>query len=456
MPPLLILVLGMATVIGMIIVLRANAFFALITAAILVSILAPGEWADKIGRVATAFGSTAGGIGIVIALAAVIGMCMQESHAADRVVRWFLGMFGMRRGDVALVASGFVLSIPVFFDTVFYLLIPLARSMFRRTGRNYALYVMAIGAGGVATHSLVPPTPGPLVVAANLNVDLGTMIMVGILVALPGAIIGVLAANKIDARLNIPMRPAGADAEEHLNNTEDLAVVPDDQLPSLGMSLLPIVLPVVLIASNTILGAVDPDAPLTGLTAVIGNPNLALLIATAVALWLYISHRKPNIETLTRRIESSLMSGGLIILITAAGGAFGAMLQAAEIGPAIQALFGDSSSSGVVLLILAFLVASLLKFAQGSSTVAMITTSAMLASMITPGLLGFHPVYIATAIGSGAMVGSWMNDSGFWIISKMGGLTELETFKTWTTVAAIVGIVSGVTTVVLALALPLA
>ena len=131
------------------------------------------------------------------------------------------------------------------------------------------------------------------------------------------------------------------------------------------------------------------------------------------------------------------------------------MLQAAEIGPAIQAMFGDNSSSGVVLLILGFLVASLLKFAQGSSTVAMITTSAMLASMITPGLLGFHPVYIATAIGSGAMVGSWMNDSGFWIISKMGGLTEVETFKTWTAVAAIVGTVSGLTTLALALVLPL-
>ncbi len=225
----------MATVVGMIVVLRANAFFALITAAILVSILAPGEWADKIGRVATAFGSTAGGIGIVIALAAVIGTCMQESHAADRVVRWFLGMFGMDRGDVALVASGFVLSIPVFFDTVFYLLIPLARSMYRRTGRNYALYVMAIGAGGVATHSLVPPTPGPLVVASNLGVDLGTMIMVGIAVALPGALIGVLAANKIDAKLNIAMRPTAADAEDPAqigdesaaaNAEAELAVVP--------------------------------------------------------------------------------------------------------------------------------------------------------------------------------------------------------------------------------------
>lgn len=473
MPPLLILALGMLTVIGMIVVLRANAFFALITAAVLVSVLAPGDWADKIGRVATAFGSTAGGIGIVIALAAVIGMCMQESRAADRVVRSFLGIFGVERSAAALMASGFVLSIPVFFDTVFYLLIPLARSMYRRTGKNYALYVMAIGAGAVATHSLVPPTPGPLANAANLGVDLGTMILVGIAVGLPGSIAALIVARRIDAKLNIPLRTAELSAgdtadESHTadpevtttnsaagNNTLENSVVPEDQLPGLAISLLPILLPVALIASNTMLQAVDPDAPLTELTAVIGNPNFAMLVSTAIALWLYLGQRRPSKEQITRRVESSLMSGGLIILITAAGGAFGAMLQAAQIGPAIQQMFGGSNASGLTLLILGFLVASLLKFAQGSSTVAMITTSAMLGSMITPGSLGFNPVYVATAIGCGAMVGSWMNDSGFWIISKMGGLTEVETFKTWTAMAAITGIVGMLTTVLLALVLPL-
>jgi GntP family gluconate:H+ symporter len=445
--PLVTLLIGLIIVIGMILVIRINAFFALITAALAVSLLAPGELSDKIGRVAIAFGSTAGSIGIVIALAAVIGMCMLESHAADRIVRWFLTLFGVKRGDVALLASGFILSIPVFFDTVFYLLIPLARSMFQRTGKDYPKYVMVIAAGALVTHGLVPPTPGPLINAQNLGVDLGTMIMVGLLVAAPAAFAGILAAGWLNARLDIPMRPLG---EMRIEEPP-----PDDQLPGLAVSLLPIVLPVVLIATNTITEAVAPDASIAEWTAVLGNPNLAMFVAATVALTLYAVRRQPPSEEFTRRVESALMSGGLIILITSAGGAFGAMLQAAEIGPAIQGMFGDSAASGFALLLLGFFIATLLKIAQGSSTVAIITTSAMLGSMISPGLLGFHPVYLATAIGSGSMVGSWMNDSGFWIISKMGVLTEIETFQTWSAVAAVVGVAAMITTIVLATLMPL-
>ena len=445
--PLFILFIGMATVIGPIMVLRLHAFFALVTAALVVSLLAPGELADKIGRVAMAFGSTAGSIGIVIALAAVIGMCMLESGAADRIVRWFLTLFGVDRADVALLASGFVLSIPVFFDTVFYLLIPLAKSMFQQTGRRYARYVMVIAAGAIITHSLVPPTPGPLVNAQNLGVDLGTMIMVGLLVAVPAAVVGILAAGWLDARLDIPMRglgePAGHDSPS------------DDRLPGLGVSLLPILLPVVLITTDTISQAAAPNATLAQWTAILGNPNLAMFAAATVALMLYVARRRPGRSQFTREVERSLMSGGLIILITSAGGAFGAMLQAAEIGPALQGLLGQSAPLGMALLPVGFFMASLLEIAQGSGTVSMITASAMLGAMIVPDTLDFHPVYLATAIGSGSMVGSWMNDSGFWIVSKMGVLTEAETFKTWTAIAATVGIAAMLATVVLATVMPL-
>lgn len=446
-PPLLILFIGMATVIGLIMALRLNAFFALIAAALVVSLLAPGELSDKVGRVAMAFGSTAGSIGIVIALAAVIGMCMLESHAADRIVRWFLSLFGVRRGDVALLASGFVLSIPVFFDTVFYLLIPLARSMFRRTRTGYAKYVMVIAGGALVTHGLVPPTPGPLVNAQNLGVDLGMMMMVGLMVAAPAAVVGILAAGWLDDRLNIPMRPLG-DAD---SATEP---PPDDELPGLGVSLVPIVLPVALIASNTIVQAVAPGGALGEWTAIAGNPNLAMLVAAAIALGLYVARRRPGSERFRHQVEGSLMSGGLIILITSAGGAFGAMLQAAEIGPAIQGMFGERASDGLALLIVSFLIASLLKVAQGSSTVAIIATSAMMGSMIAAESMSFHPVYVATAIGSGSMVGSWMNDSGFWIVSRMGVLTEAETFQTWTAIAAVVGFTGMIATIVLATLIP--
>ncbi|MHC4169152.1 MAG: GntP family permease [Planctomycetota bacterium] len=187
MPPLLILGIGVAIVIGMIVVLRINAFIALISAALVVSMFAPGPLAEKVKRAADAFGNTAGGIGIVIAMAVVIGKCMMDSGAADRIVRAFLSLLGEKRSATALMASGYVLSVPVFFDTVFYLLVPLARSMTRRTGKHYLKYGLAIAAGGVITHSLVPPTPGPLAMAENLKIDVGVMIIAGALVALPAS-----------------------------------------------------------------------------------------------------------------------------------------------------------------------------------------------------------------------------------------------------------------------------
>jgi len=445
--PLLILAVGLVIVVGTIVVLRIHAFFGLIGAALVVSLLAPGDWADKVGRVASGFGATAGGIGIVIAMAAVIGMCLVESHAADRIVRAFLRVAGARRGDVALLSSGFVLSIPVFADTVFYLLIPLARSMARRTGHRYGTYLMAVAAGGIVTHSVIPPTPGPLASAANLGVDLGTMMLVGVLVSIPAAAAGLLTASALDSRLALPLRPVGG-----LDEPKPLS---DDELPGLSISLLPIVLPVVLIAANTIVQAAAPTSALRDWTAVMGNPNVALLVATVAALTLYVRHRHPDRETLAVQIERSLMSGGMIILITSAGGAFGAMLQTAGIGDAIERVFADATGTGLTVLLAAFLMSSLLKFAQGSSTVAIITTSAMFGAVVASTNVGFHLVYVAMAIGCGSMVGSWMNDSAFWILSKMGGLTEVETLQTWTPVAAAAGAAGMVATLILALALPL-
>lgn len=455
MHPLAILAVGVATVLGMILVLRINAFIALITAAIVVSLLSPGDTATKISRVAEAFGTTAGQIGIVIALAAVIGTCMMDSGAADRIVRGFLHLLGEKRAPFALMGSGFVLAVPVFFDTVFYLLVPLARSLHRRTGKNYLMYLVAIAAGGAITHTLVPPTPGPLVLAANLNIEIGVMILVGAVIALPAAICGVIFSIFIDRVMPVPMREVGG--------APPPAPLPDSQLPPLFVSVLPVVLPVLMISANTIMGPLakrDPDrwGEWAQITALIGNANLALLAATVVALSLYVRQRRPTLAQMSEMIEASLMSAGVIILITAGGGAFGAMLKVAEIGPAIEKLFSSSGTAtpGMLLLFLGFGVAALLKVAQGSSTVSMITTSAMLAAMIgTDPQLGYHPVYLGTAIGSGSLIGSWMNDSGFWIFTKMGGLTEVESLKSWTILLILLGCVSMAMSVLLAIVLPL-
>src|SRR6184192_2503834 len=456
MHPLLILLVGMATILGGILGLRLNAFLALVTAGIVVSLLAPGEPAVKIARVAEGFGRTAGTIGIVIALAAIAGKAMMDSGAADRIVRAFIALLGEQRSATALCATGYVLSIPVFFDTVFYLLVPLARSGYTRTNRYYLKYLLAIAAGAGATHTLVPPTPGPLAVAGTLGVDLGTMVLVGLVVALPAAAAGLLFAGWVDRRMPVVPQAAGA------------APAATEPLPGLVVSLLPIVLPVLLISSNTVVlsmtarpgGHVAQWSALAPYTAIVGNPNLAMLVAAAVAMWVYARQRGVSRAALAEMVDTSLMGAGFIILIIAASGGFGVALQAAGIGPVIERAFvgraaASGMGSGLIFLFLGFGVASLMKIAQGSSTVAMITTAAMLAAMLPASGLPFHTVYVATAIASGSLVGTWMNDSGFWLFSKMGGVTEMETLKSWTPVLAIVGVTAMVTTLVLAVLVPL-
>jgi len=459
LPTFLILAIGIAVVLLLIIWLRMNAFLALITAAIVVSLMAPGVLSEKISRVALAFGQTAGKIGIVIAMAAIIGRCLIESGAADRIVRMFIRLLGEKRCPVSLMASGFVMSIPVFFDTVFYLLLPLARSMHRQTGIRYMLLILAMGAGGSITHSLVPPTPGPLITAEILKIDLGMMIMVGLLISACTAIVMLFFVERLSRIFDFPMRPIEGLKEE----PEPL---PDDQLPGLFWSFLPIVLPVMTISTHTIVLALAKNAATDsvlhraeGFASIAGNANLAMLISAAIALFVFWQQRKPSRKVLADMVESSLMSGGVIILITSAGGAFGAMLKEAQIGPAVQNLIGADSSQGfggIRLLLMAFFVAFLIKFAQGSSTVSMITTSSMMFPLISgPELLGYHPVYIACAIGFGAQCGNWMNDSGFWIFAKMSGLTEVETLKTWTVTVSTLAIVGLCFTIAFAKLLPI-
>jgi GntP family gluconate:H+ symporter len=427
----------------------------------------------------------------VIALAAVIGEALMRSGAADRIVRSFLAVLGEKRAGTAMMSSGFVLSVPVFFDTAFYLLVPLARSLYRTTGRHYLKYLLAIACGAVATHALVPPTPGPLFVANALDVNLGVMILVGIAVALPAALAALACAVFFDRRT--PLAPGGDGAGEE-GPPDGGPTMDEDRLPGLALSLAPIVIPILLITTNAVvktlahqqLIAADPGArllrggdltraillaaengsTLAGTfrwTNVLGDPNLALFLAAIIALFTLWTRRQALSQPIPRLVETALMSGGLIILITAAGGAFGEMLREAGLGEAIQGLTesqvagrgSPSLLSGLPLLFLAFAVACLLKFAQGSSTTAMIVSSGMIVAMIDPGRLAFHPVYVALAIGGGSLVGVWMNDSGFWIVAKMGGLTETQALRTYTPVAAIVGTVAFLVSVLLAWLVPL-
>ena len=449
MPPLATLFFSMIFIIVLIIWVRVHAFLALIAAGLLVALISPAIPASDAATVlATDFGVIAGRIGLVIAFAAIIGEALLRSGAAMAIVRRISELFGEARAHISMWTAGYVLAVPVFFDTVFYLLVPLARAMFTRTGQRYTVYVMAICAGGAASHVFVPPTPGPLAAAATLQVDLGLMILMGLIVAAPASLIAVSYAIWLDRR----WQPASL-ALQAAVDADAVADGPGERIPPFSLSMLPIALPVVLISARTAMTAVAPDFRFAGWVHLVGDPNFALLLSAVIALWIWARYRSLSLREVMASNEHALASAGVIILITAAGGAYGSMLSKAGAGASLAALATDV---GLPVMWLAFLLSALLKTAQGSSTVAIITSAGVLQGVYAAGGAGLpHPVYAALACGGGSLVISWMNDSGFWVVSKMGGFSERETLATWTVVAALAGTTGFLGALVLSWVLPL-
>ena len=434
-------------------VLRLHPFLALTLGAILAGSLGPSDASGPervyaaLEATGSAFGDLVGAIGIAIALAAVIGDCLLRSGAADRIAGSLLGVFGERRAVWALAAAAYVLSIPVFFDTVFFLLIPLARALAGRAPGRYPMFVMAICAGAIATHSLVPPTPGPLGMADTLQLDLGTAIGFGLLLGILPVTAALLIAPRFARGMNVePGRTEATDSDR----------APTDAVrPGLFASVFPIALPVVLMSGASAASAGAEGAiPGAAWLAVLGHRNAALFLAAFAAAFVLWRTRRPAVRQLLGSFGGAIGEAGPIILITAAGGAFGRALAAGGVTEDLARI--SSAADGIVLLLLAAGIASLLKLAQGSGTVAILTGSAIVASLVPdPAALPFHPAYLFAAVGFGSMAASWMNDSGFWVVGRMSGFSEGETFRTWTAVAAAVGIFGVVQVLVLATLFPL-
>ncbi len=461
--PFAVLGLCLVAIVVLISVVRVHAFFALICAAMLAGVLAeklPGEygtlpgspkkershWVQAAELTTEGFGNIAAKIGVVIALASVIGACLVESGAADKVVRRFLALFGEKRAGAALLASSYVLSVPIFFETFFMLLLPLARALRVRTGRDYMLFVLAICCGGTVTHSLVAPHPGPLAMAENLHLDLGHTIPIGILAGIIPALAGWAVARFVARRIDAPMRETGGVL---LADLEEMVARPEHELPSLAASLAPVLLPIALIGGASflaLLGARERFPAAFAALEFLGNRNVALIVGAALAVALLMRQRGWSMARVTETISAPFATAGVIILIASAGGAFGYMLKLAGVGEAIAAL---ASGRAINLVLLAWTVSAVIRVAQGSATVAMITTSAMLFPMIAaPGAIPYHPMYIYLAIGFGSKMLSWMNDSGFWTVNKLSGFTEKETLQSWTVIVSTISLTGLVLTLV--------
>lgn len=463
MSPFVLLVIGMLIVVVSILAFRWHPFVALITAALVVAFLTPesllmeaelgketkewlrangegsegamppeifAEWSAArasaqtwfVSRVTGAFGKACGGIALVIAMAAIIGKCLLDSGGARRIVDTLLRRFGLQGTPFAFAVSSFTLGIPVFFDTVFYLLMPLGKALRRRTGKDYLLYILTIVAGATMAHSLVPPTPGPLTVAGFFGeeVSIGSMMLGGFVVGLFTVSTGIAFAYWANRRWEIPLR------EEEGTTDQDAIEAEDPALPPLFFSLLPILLPVVLIGGRTIAEALGFES---GIVLFLGDKNIALMISAALAVLLLIRSRYRKEQGSTRAaIQDALASGGVIILVTAAGSGFGAVLKQTGIAGEIGNLF--SGSATLMLIPVSYLITALVRTAQGSATVAMITAGGIIGPLALEAELGYSALYLALAIGCGSKPISWANDSGFWVIGRMSGMTPLETFKT--------------------------
>ncbi|MFY7912873.1 MAG: GntP family permease [Emticicia sp.] len=477
--PILIMLIGMAIVVGGIIQFKLHPVLSLLLAAIVVALLTPtasveqffiakgGLEADalkqahkSIGeRIASEFGNTCAKIGILIAMAAIIGKAMLDSGAAERIIRGMLKITGEKNAPIGFILSSFFLTIPVFVDTVIFLMMPLAKAMGLRLKKNYLLLALSVIAGAVMANSYVPPSPGPLILVSAFNVPIGLLMVCGLLLGLCTITVGYFIAKYLNTKFDIPLRDS---PDARLEDIKAIAEKDDSELPSLAWALLPAVFPLLTICIRSAVEAFHKSGtPLTSsaflnqifdIVLFFGDKNIALITGAIFALWVLARQKKTTKDKLTSFVQTALMSGGGIILITAAGGAFGGMLQQSGISVRIAELTKDYQ---MALIPLAFFITMIVRTAQGSATVALITASGILAGMAQNANLGFHPVYLCLAIGSGAKLIPWMNDAGFWIMCKTSNLTEQEALKTIAPMQSLMGLAGVILTMIAAWIFPM-
>ncbi len=376
--------------------------------------LAPNDIMSTIGE---GFGKTLSGIGLVIAFGTVIGIYLEKTGATKVLANAILKMIGLKRSPLAMNLAGYIISIPVFCDSGFIILSSLNKAISKKTGIPVLVFAISLATGLYAAHVFVPPTPGPLAAAAILEADLGMVLIFGLLVSIPVSLTGYFWAKFIGKSL------VTKESEEtsRVNTDEKESDIKPFQ------AFLPLLAPICLIALKSIVNY--PTYPL-GKQIVFqifdffGNPIIALLVGV---LFAFMLGRKVPSKQKEGWVTEAFKQAGLIVLITGAGGAFGAILRTIDIASVINL----ESSSGIGGLLIAFTIAAVLKTAQGSSTVAIITTSAIIAPLLeTFGLLTItDKAFTVLAIGAGAMTVSHINDSYFWVVSQFSNIDVKTALK---------------------------
>ena len=423
---IVIFLLSLAALFFMILKLKVDPFISLIAVAFAAALALGFPLADIPGVVAGGFGNTLVGVGILIGLGVIFGQFLGASGAIEKIAVAVLRLFGVKRSAAGLSLTGVAVSIPVFFDAAFVILSGLVRSLSRRTGISIVTFVTSLGIGLIVSHSMIAPTPGPMVVAENTGSDLGLFIVYGLICAIPATLVGgYLYGTFIGKR--VPGTVVTEDAE-----VQEAAAAYKKEI-STGLSFFMLALPIVLILLNTITQIwLEEGSTLSNILGFIGDKNVALFISVIVAIIVL----KPYISVPYKTLyDEAIESAGMIILVTGAGGAFGAVINQSGIG---DHLIATMQSWSIPVLILAFIFAQILRASLGSATVALVTTSSIMGPMAVE--LGASPILLGLAICAGAVGLSLPNDSGFWVVNKFGGLTIPQTIQAWSLGGFIAGL----------------
>ena len=379
------------------------------------------------------FGSMMGSIGFPIGLGIILGQFVSDTGGATVIADKLVSMFPNKYAMYAVGFAGFVLSIPVFFDVTFVILIPIGVALMKKLDKGIGYIVGAISIGAGVAHTLVPPTPNPLVAPEYFGFDLGVMIAAGLLFGIPMVLISVTIHGILMKR---GLWKTDTDENGNGLNVDELNL--PEQLPGVFVSLLPIVIPIILILLNTIVGATAGSVP--AWLDFMGQKTTSMLMGTMVAM--AISMKVLGLKKTEESASNSLKSAGMVFLITGAGGSFSSVITAAGVSDAIKGLVSGISNNIVLILLIGWFLGVAFRQITGSGTVASLTTFAIMQSVAAT--VAIHPVFIALACLDGALFGATVNDSGFWIVSNMSGFNFTGGVKTYTlgqAIASVVGII---------------
>ena len=425
----LLLVASVALLLFLVMKIKLHAFVSLIVVSIFMGLASGMDVSTIMGSIQSGMGGTLGFIATVIGLGAMFGKMLEISGGAERLARTFINAFGVDKSPWAMVVSGFLVSIPVFFDVGFIILVPLVYALAKETKKSTLVYGIPLLAGLAVTHAFVPPTPGPILVANLVGADLGKVILIGIIAGIPAAILaGPVFGKYIGSKIVV-------DVPEYMDIDTSVIDKKDSELPGFGTIFGLILVPIVLILLNTVASAFLPEGGLRTALNFIGHPFFALTLACILSFYVLGKFKGLSAQQVQDVASAALTSTGMIILVTGAGGVFKQVLVDSGIGNTLAESLSQYSMSPIIL---AFVIALVVRVAAGSATVAMTTAGAIIAPLLAN--FNVEPALIVVAIASGSTALSHVNDSGFWLVNRYFGINEKDTLKSWTVMETIIGV----------------